>query len=65
MVSDKADKEGTYTFYVATEGKPYILKVTYKGTGYQSTTLFGDFDRPVDVRPPAKADVLDASASDD
>jgi hypothetical protein len=64
VVTDKADKEnkgGTYTFYVATEGKPYLLKVVYKGIDYRSTTTFSAFDKPLDVRPPAKTDVLDAS----
>ncbi|WP_257004454.1 hypothetical protein [Streptomyces sp. SA15] len=63
MVTDKADKDGgTYTFYVATKGKPYILKVVFKGPEYVSTTTFSAFDKPMDVRPPAKTDVLDASA---
>lgn len=61
VVTDKAVKEGAYTFYVATEGKPYLLKVAYKGTDYRTTTTFSDFDKPVDVRAPAKGDVLDAS----
>ncbi|MFI9585369.1 hypothetical protein ACIHCQ_26735 [Streptomyces sp. NPDC052236] len=61
VVTDEADKGGSYTFYVATEGKPYILKVVYKGAEYRSTTSFSAFDKPLDVRPPAKADVLDAS----
>ncbi|MEV4870031.1 hypothetical protein [Streptomyces syringium] len=61
VVTDKADKGGSYTFYVATDGKPYILKVVYKGPEFHSTTSFSAFDKPLDVRPPAKADVLDAS----
>lgn len=61
VVTDKADKGGTYTFYVATEGKPYLLKVVYKGADYRSTTAFSAFDEPLDVRPPAATDVLDAS----
>jgi hypothetical protein len=61
VVTDAADKGGSYTFYVATEGKPYILEVVYKDAEYHSTTSFSAFDKPLDVRPPAKADVLDAS----
>ncbi|MFI1507335.1 hypothetical protein [Streptomyces sp. NPDC020597] len=61
VVTDKADKGGSYTFYVAAKGTPYILKVVYKGTKYHSTTSFSAFDAPLDVRPPAKADVLDMS----
>ncbi|GAA3991535.1 hypothetical protein [Streptomyces plumbiresistens] len=60
VVTDKADKGGTYTFYVATKGKPYLLKVAYKGAEYRSTTSFSAFDAPLNVRPPAETDVLDA-----
>ncbi len=60
VVTDKAHKGSTYTFSVATEGKPYLLSVVYKGTDYQSTTSFNGFDEPLDVRPPAENDVLDA-----
>ncbi|MEU6221442.1 hypothetical protein ABZ845_28675 [Streptomyces sp. NPDC047022] len=59
--ADKADKGGSCTFYVATEGKPYILKVVYKGAEYSTTTSYSAFDEPLDVRPPAKADVMDVS----
>jgi hypothetical protein len=61
VVTDDADKGGSYTFYVATEGKPYILKVVYEGAEYHNTTSFSAFDKPLDVRPPATADVLDLS----
>jgi hypothetical protein len=59
LVTDKSVKEGAYTFYVATEGKPYILKVVYKGTDFHTTTTYSGFDKPMNVRPPAK--VLDVS----
>jgi hypothetical protein len=62
VVTDKAHKDSTYTFYVATEGKPYLLKVVYKGSDFRSTTSFSAFDKPLDVRAPAKADVLDMSS---
>jgi hypothetical protein len=58
-VTDKADKEGTYTFYVATADKPYLLRTVYKGGGNVTTTSFSAFDEPVDVRPPASAQVVD------
>lgn len=61
VVTDKADKGGSYTFYVATAGKPYILKVVYKGAKDSTTTSYSGFDEPLVVRPPAKADVLDVS----
>ncbi|MFF1460390.1 hypothetical protein [Streptomyces sp. NPDC058330] len=62
-VTDKEDAEGVYTFYVATEGKPYLLKVAYQGADYRSTTSFSAFDAPLDLRPPADADVLDTGAA--
>lgn len=54
MVTDKAEKSGTYAFYVATEGEPCILKTVYKGADLDTTTTFSAFDKPLDVRPPAK-----------
>ncbi|HWU11633.1 MAG TPA: hypothetical protein VN520_35675 [Streptomyces sp.] len=58
--ADKGEGKGTYTFYVATEGKPYLLEVVYKGTDFRSTTSFSAFDEPLDVRAPAEDEVLDA-----
>ncbi|MFJ4836557.1 hypothetical protein [Streptomyces sp. NPDC088746] len=60
-VTDPSDKEGTYTFYVATEGEPHLLKAVYKSGKQVTTTSFGDFDKPLDIRPPASAEVLDMS----
>ncbi|MET9805100.1 hypothetical protein [Streptomyces halstedii] len=60
-VTDEEDDKGVYTFYVAAEGEPYLLRVAYKGPDYRSTTTFSKFDEPLDVRPPADADVLDTS----
>ncbi|MFJ9544282.1 hypothetical protein ACIRPX_44755 [Streptomyces sp. NPDC101225] len=55
------EKDGSFTFYVAAEGKPYILKVVYKGDEFDTTTSFSAFDGPLDVQPPDKAKVLDMS----
>ncbi|MDN3028661.1 hypothetical protein [Streptomyces sp. S.PB5] len=63
VVTDEADEGGTYTFSVATEGKPYILKVVYKGAGLSTTTTYSAFDEPLDIRPPAEANVVDAPDS--
>jgi hypothetical protein len=54
--------DGTDTFYIAAEGKPYLLKVVHEGRHHQATTKFSAFDAPLDVRPPAAADVLDLSS---
>ncbi|KUN37524.1 hypothetical protein AQJ30_17345 [Streptomyces longwoodensis] len=50
---------GAYTFYVATEGRPYLLKVVYKDAEMDTTTSFSAFDEPLDVHPPDQAKVLD------
>ncbi|RPF38969.1 hypothetical protein [Streptomyces sp. TLI_185] len=64
-VTDKADKDGTFTFYVATEGKPYLLRAVYKGAKYRTSTSFHDFDEPLDVRAPKPAEVLDTTGLTD
>ena len=48
-----------YTFHVATEGEPYLLKTVYEGGGNVTTTAFSAFGEPVDVRPPAAEQVVD------
>ncbi|MFH8467658.1 hypothetical protein [Streptomyces sp. NPDC017991] len=59
--TDEKDKGGSFTFYVATEGKPYILRVVYKDGELDNTTSFSAFDKPLDVDPPSKDEVLDLS----
>ncbi|MFF7731487.1 hypothetical protein [Streptomyces sp. NPDC007984] len=65
IVTDKADKEGTYTFYVAQEGEPYLLKTVYKSAAQQTTTSFSGFDKPLNVRAPKADEVLSAGGDDD
>ncbi|RII16133.1 hypothetical protein DSC45_16220 [Streptomyces sp. YIM 130001] len=48
----------TSTFYVATEGKPYLLQVETKGKE-QGTTTFSDYNKPVKVKAPAADQVAD------
>ncbi|MBB6080332.1 hypothetical protein [Streptomyces paradoxus] len=60
IVTDKADKEGTYTFYVAEEGEPYLLKTVYESAGQRTTTSFSGFDEPLDLRAPKPDEVLSA-----
>jgi hypothetical protein len=60
IVTDKADKAGTYTFYVAQEGEPYLLKTVYKSAAQQTTTSFSGFDEPLNVRAPKPDEVLSA-----
>ncbi|MGW6269274.1 MULTISPECIES: hypothetical protein [unclassified Streptomyces] len=53
--TDGADR---YTLYVATKGKPYLLKVVNETAKTPETLTFGDFDEPVDATPPT-GDVMD------
>ncbi|MEU9796166.1 hypothetical protein AB0E27_37270 [Streptomyces sparsogenes] len=48
----------TYTVYIATEGKPYVLKMVVKGGKEPGTVTFSDFDKPVDAKAPT-GDVVD------
>ncbi|MEU7244867.1 hypothetical protein ACI2L4_30715 [Streptomyces sparsogenes] len=48
----------TYTAYIATEGKPYLLKLVTKGGKEPGTVKFSDFDKPVDAKAPT-GDVVD------
>ncbi|RFU84914.1 hypothetical protein DY218_20080 [Streptomyces triticagri] len=48
----------TSTFYVAAEGKPYLLQVETKGKE-QGITTFSDYNKPVDVKAPADDEVAD------
>ncbi|MET7936567.1 hypothetical protein [Streptomyces sp. NPDC005322] len=52
------DGDETYTLYVATQGKPYLLKLVTKGGKEPGTLRFGDFDRPVDAKAPT-GDIVD------
>ncbi|MER7348220.1 hypothetical protein ABT390_22780 [Streptomyces aurantiacus] len=47
------------TMYVATQGKPYILKAESTGGGKPSSTVFSDYGKKVDARKPAAKDVVD------
>ncbi|MFD6287610.1 hypothetical protein [Streptomyces sp. NPDC060205] len=58
VVTDKADEGGTYTFHVATKGKPYIYRVVYKSPEFRTVTSYSDFNSPLNVEPP-KTNVVD------
>lgn len=63
-VTDTEYKSTSFTFYVAAEGKPYILKVVAKDDQFDSTTSFTAFDEPLNVQVPDKGDVLDVNGAD-
>ncbi|NGO81361.1 hypothetical protein G6045_37735 [Streptomyces sp. YC504] len=52
------DGSGTYTIYVATKGKPYLLKLTSDAAKDGEDLTFTDYDKPVDAKAPT-GDVLD------
>ncbi|KUJ66737.1 hypothetical protein ACZ90_33970 [Streptomyces albus subsp. albus] len=58
IILTEQDGDATYTMYVATEGKPYFLKVEQKGGKDPGTITFSDFDKPVGAVAP-KGDVVD------
>ncbi|MBC9716756.1 hypothetical protein H9Y04_29905 [Streptomyces sp. TRM66268-LWL] len=47
-----------YTIYVATKGKPYLLKLTSDAAKDGENLTFTDYDKPVDAKAPS-GDVLD------
>ncbi|ATL29937.1 putative lipoprotein [Streptomyces formicae] len=49
------------TLYVATEGKPYLLKAVEKGDGDDTTTTFSDYDKPVPSKTPSADESVDVS----
>jgi hypothetical protein len=58
IVLHEKDGKDRYTLYVATEGKPYILKVTSTSKKEPVTMAFTDYEKPVPATAP-KGKVLD------
>ncbi|MEU0676250.1 hypothetical protein ABZ330_25800 [Streptomyces sp. NPDC006172] len=61
-VPDDEVEGGHYTFYVAAEGKPYLLRVDHRDSHHRRITEFSGFNDRVDIQPPPAADVLDLSS---
>ncbi|MDH6609387.1 hypothetical protein M2164_005022 [Streptomyces sp. SAI-208] len=55
------DGKDRYTLYVATEGKPYLLRVDSTAGADQGSVTFSDFDEPVPTQKPA-GEILDLDA---
>ncbi|GAA2295432.1 lipoprotein [Streptomyces kunmingensis] len=49
----------TLTLYVATEGKPYILRTTSSGGEDPNTATFSDYDKPVRPQAPEAGETVD------
>ncbi|MGW4285496.1 hypothetical protein ACWEIK_00955 [Streptomyces sp. NPDC004673] len=56
-----AREPGTYTFYIAAEGTPYLLKLGYQGPHNRTTTTFTHFNQPLTLPSPSPSDTLDLS----
>ncbi|MFE3633012.1 hypothetical protein [Streptomyces cellostaticus] len=62
IVLHEKDGKDRYTLYVATEGKPYLLRVDSAAGAKEPVHLsFSDYDKPVAARKPA-GNVLDLDA---
>jgi hypothetical protein len=49
----------TDTWYVATEGQPYILKYTSRGGGWPVESTVKDYNKPISTEAPPAEDVVD------
>lgn len=58
---EEKDSKGRYTAYVATEGKPYLLRVVSKSAKDPGDVTFSDYNKPVPAKAP-KGKVLDLDA---
>ncbi|GAA3375256.1 lipoprotein [Streptomyces sannanensis] len=55
----KKDGDETTTLHVATEGEPYLLKVTVEGGKDPGEASFSDFNKPITVTAPPADQVMD------
>ncbi|UUU33366.1 hypothetical protein JIX56_27885 [Streptomyces sp. CA-210063] len=58
IVLDERDGKDRYTLYVATEGKPYLLRVVSKSADEPGDLVFTDYNKPVPAEAP-KGKVID------
>ncbi|MEU6374189.1 hypothetical protein [Streptomyces sp. NPDC046909] len=61
IVLRERDGKERYTLYVATEGKPYLLRVDSASTSDPGTLTFSEYDEPVPARKPS-GEILDLDA---
>lgn len=61
-VTEEVAEGGVYTFYIAAEGKPYLLRIDYRDSHHRTVRRFSGFNDRLDIQPPAAADVLDLSS---
>ncbi|WP_394436432.1 hypothetical protein [Streptomyces sp. SGAir0957] len=58
-LTKKASGGETLTLYVATEGKPYILRTTTSGGKEPNTATFSDYGKPVRPQAPDAGETVD------
>jgi hypothetical protein len=61
LVLNAKDGKDRYTLYVATEGKPYLLRMDSKSADDPGNIAFTDFDEPVPVEAPT-GNIVDLDA---
>ncbi|MXM66716.1 hypothetical protein GR925_25615 [Streptomyces sp. HUCO-GS316] len=61
IVLNEKDGKDRYTLYVATEGKPYLLRVDDRSAKAPASLTFSDYDKPVPAKKPS-GDILDLDA---
>lgn len=60
-VTGRDDNGATGTFYVSTEGKPYVLKALTETDTLDETTFSTDYDKPIPSATPSADESVDAS----
>jgi len=58
IVLNEKDGKDRYKLYVATEGKPYLLRMDNTNAGDRTTLTFSDYEKPVPAKKPS-GDILD------
>ncbi|WP_425827223.1 hypothetical protein [Streptomyces fractus] len=58
-LTKKSPGSGTLTLYVATEGKPYILRSTASGGKTPNSATFSDYDKAVRPQKPGADETVD------
>ncbi|MFF3376448.1 hypothetical protein ACFYXF_26270 [Streptomyces sp. NPDC002680] len=61
LVVNEKDGKDSYTLYVATKGKPYILRLESKSAKDPGTIAFSEYDKPVVAKKPT-GEILDLDA---
>ncbi|MER7926285.1 hypothetical protein ABTY96_24590 [Streptomyces sp. NPDC096057] len=61
IILHEKDGKDSYTLYVATEGKPYVLRIDSHSAKDPATLTFGEYEKPVPAKKPA-GKILDLDA---